>query len=70
MLSRVTAHLDEHGVEPSGQEVYIAETFCRRAGDRVNGVLDQIEQNDDDRMVAIAKLAYRRGQYGYAFFED
>jgi acyl-CoA dehydrogenase family member 9 len=70
VLSRVTAHLGEHGVEPSGQELYIAETFCRRAGDRVNGVLDQIERNDDERMVAIAKLAYSRGEYGYAFFED
>ena len=34
------------------------------------GVLDQVERNDDERMVAIAKLAYRRGDYGYAFFED
>jgi hypothetical protein len=30
----------------------------------------QIEKNDDDRMVAIAKLALKRGEYGYAFFED
>jgi hypothetical protein len=33
-------------------------------------VLDQVEQNDDERMVAIAELAYKRGEYGYAFFED
>ena len=32
--------------------------------------LDQVERNDDERMVAIAKLAYKRGEYGYAFFED
>jgi acyl-CoA dehydrogenase family member 9 len=70
VLSRVTAHLDEHGVEPSGQERYICETFCRRAAARVELALDQVESNDDDRMVAIAKLAYRRGEYGYAFFED
>jgi benzaldehyde dehydrogenase (NAD) len=25
---------------------------------------------NDERMVAIAKLAYRRGAYGYAFFQD
>ncbi len=31
---------------------------------------DQIEHNDDERMTAIAKLAYKRGEYGYAFFED
>jgi acyl-CoA dehydrogenase family protein 9 len=70
VLSRVTSHLEEHGVEPSGQERYICDTFCRRAAARVTLSLDQIERNDDERMVAIAKLAYKRGEYGYAFFED
>jgi acyl-CoA dehydrogenase family member 9 len=70
VLSRVTAHLDEHGVEPSGQERYICDTFCRRAAARVMLALDQTERNDDERMIAIAKLAYKRGEYGYAFFED
>ncbi|MEK6328807.1 MAG: acyl-CoA dehydrogenase family protein, partial [Actinomycetota bacterium] len=70
LLSRTTAIFDEHGVEPSGQERYISETFCTRAARRVNACLDQVEHNDDERMVAIAKLAYRRGEYGYAFFED
>jgi hypothetical protein len=37
---------------------------------RVTAVLDQVERNDDERMVAIAKLAYQRGDHGYAFFED
>jgi acyl-CoA dehydrogenase family member 9 len=69
-LSRVTAHLEEHDVEVSGQELYIAETFCTRAAKRVEHQLDQVESNDDDRMVSIAKLALRRGDYGYAFFED
>jgi acyl-CoA dehydrogenase family protein 9 len=70
VLSRVTAILEEHGVEPSGQERYIAETFCTRAGSRVRQNFGQIEKNDDDRMTAIAKLALKRGEYGYAFFED
>jgi acyl-CoA dehydrogenase family protein 9 len=70
VLSRVTAHLEEHGIEPSGQERYICDTFCRRAAARVTLALDQVEQNDDERMIAIAKLAYKRGEYGYAFFED
>jgi acyl-CoA dehydrogenase family protein 9 len=70
LLSRVTAILEEQGVEPSGQEIYIAETFCTRAAGRVNGVLDQIERNDDERMIAIAKLALKRGAYGYSLFED
>ncbi len=70
VLSRVTGILEEHGVEPSGQERYIAETFCTRAAKRVEANLDQVERNDDERMTAIAKLAYKRGAYGYAFFED
>jgi acyl-CoA dehydrogenase family member 9 len=70
VLSRVSSILEDQGVEPSGQERYIAETFCRRAARRVEAHLDQIEHNDDERMTAIAKLAYKRGEYGYAFFED
>jgi acyl-CoA dehydrogenase family protein 9 len=70
VLSRVTGHFEEHGLEPSGQENYIAQTFCTRAAARADHALDQIESNDDERMIAIAKLAYRRGEYGYAFFED
>ena len=70
MLSRVTSIFAEHGVEPSGQERYIAETFCTRAARRVRSRFDQLESNDDERMSAIAKLAYRRGEYGYALFND
>src|SRR4051794_3284345 len=69
VLSRVTTIFEDQGVEPSGQERYIAETFCTRAATRVGLNFDQIESNDDDRMTAIAKLAYKRGEYGYAFFE-
>jgi acyl-CoA dehydrogenase family protein 9 len=70
LVSRVTAILEDQGVEPSGQERFIADTFCRRAASRVQSRLDQIESNDDERMTAIAKLAYKRGSYGYALFED
>ncbi len=70
VLSRVTSIFEDQGVEPSGQERYIAETFCSRAADRVASRFDQIERNDDERMSAIAKLAYRRGEYGYALFGD
>jgi acyl-CoA dehydrogenase family protein 9 len=70
VLSRVSSIFEDQGVEPSGQERYIAETFCTRAADRVQGRFDRIENNDDERMSAIAKLAYKRGEYGYALFED
>ena len=42
---------------------------ARRRARRASS-FDQIESNDDERMIAIAKLAYKRGEYGYAFFED
>jgi acyl-CoA dehydrogenase family protein 9 len=70
VLSRVTHIFDDQGVEPSGQERYIADTFCQRAAARVGSRFDQIETNDDERMTALAKLAYKRGSYGYALFED
>jgi acyl-CoA dehydrogenase family member 9 len=70
VLSRVTRIFEDQGVEPSGQERYIADTFCTRAGDRVRARFRQIFDNDDERMSAIAKLAYKRGAYGYALFED
>jgi acyl-CoA dehydrogenase family protein 9 len=70
VLSRVSQIFEDQGVEPSGQERYIAETFCTRAAGRVRSAFRQIESNDDERMSAIAKLAYKRGEYGYALFED
>ena len=70
VLSRVTSIFEQQGVEPSGQERFIADTFCSRAADRVSSAFGQIESNDDERMSAIAKLAYKRGEYGYALFED
>jgi hypothetical protein len=36
----------------------------------VRSRFDQLEHNDDERISAIARLAYKRGAYGYAFFED
>jgi acyl-CoA dehydrogenase family protein 9 len=70
LLSRISHIFEDQGVEPSGQERYIADTFCQRASARVASRFNQIESNDDERMTAIAKLAYRRGSYGYALFED
>jgi acyl-CoA dehydrogenase family protein 9 len=70
VISRVTQIFSDQGVEASGQEQYIAETFCTRAERRVMGMLDRIEKNDDDRMHSIARLAYKRGSYGYALFDE
>jgi acyl-CoA dehydrogenase family protein 9 len=70
VISRVTEMFEDLGVETSGQERYIAETFCERAEGRVRSNFRQIESNDDDRMIAIAKRAYQRGEYGYELFTN
>jgi acyl-CoA dehydrogenase family protein 9 len=70
VISRVSSIFADQGVEPSGQERYIADTFCARAAGRVRSALRRIESNDDERMAAIAKLALKRGAYGYALFAD
>jgi acyl-CoA dehydrogenase family protein 9 len=70
VISRVTSIFEEQGVEASGQEHFIAKTFCDRAARRVDSELDRISSNDDERMHSIARLAYKRGAYGYALFDD
>jgi acyl-CoA dehydrogenase family protein 9 len=70
VLSRVTSIFEEQGVDASGQERFIAETFCTRAARRVRIELEKVEHNDDERMHSVARLAYKRGAYGYALFED
>lgn len=68
-LSRTTAIFEERGADAAGQERYIAETFCTRAAARVHRALDRVSENDDDRMHAIARIAYGRGGYGLPAFE-
>jgi acyl-CoA dehydrogenase family member 9 len=69
-LSRVTQVLEDRGSDAAMQERYIAETFCTRAARRVEGAFDQLERNDDDRMHAIAQMAYDRGSYGHGLYRD
>jgi hypothetical protein len=70
VLSRISSIFDRDGPNASEQERFIAETFCARASSRVRSRFRQMESNDDERMTAIAKIAYKRGEYGYALFED
>jgi acyl-CoA dehydrogenase family member 9 len=71
VISRVSSILEgAQGPDASSQELYIAQTFCSRAERRVMGALGQLDDNDDQRMHAIARMAYQRGDYGYALFED
>jgi acyl-CoA dehydrogenase family protein 9 len=62
-ISRTTALFEDQGVEASGQERYIATSFCDRAATRVAEQLDRIDDNDDEQTHFIARLAYNRGGY-------
>ena len=70
VLSRVTSIFEEQGVEPSGRSATSPRLSALAPRVGWIALARQIEENDDERMTAIAKLAYRRGAYGYAFFED
>lgn len=62
-LSRTTALFEDQGVEASGQERYIATSFCDRATKRVGQQFDRVDDNDDGHIHSIARLAYNRGGY-------
>ncbi|MQA63762.1 MAG: acyl-CoA dehydrogenase [Actinophytocola sp.] len=63
-ISRTTALFEDQGVAASGQEAFIATSFCDRAAHRVTGQFRLIESNDDEQMHSISRLAYRHGGYG------
>ncbi|MEH1130643.1 acyl-CoA dehydrogenase family protein [Micromonospora sp. CPCC 206061] len=62
-ISRTTALFDDQGVQASGQERYIAASFCNRAVTRVAEQFERIDDNDDEQTHSIARLAYNRGGY-------
>lgn len=62
-ISRTTALFEDQGVEASGQERYIATSFCDRATARVARQFDRVDDNDDGHIHSIARLAYNRGGY-------
>lgn len=62
-ISRTTALFEDQGVEMSGRERYIATSFCDRAATRVSHQYNRVDDNDDDQLRSIARLAYNRGGY-------
>ena len=62
-VSRTTALFADQGVEASGQERYIATSFCNRAAKRVATQFNRVDDNDDERLRSIARLTYNRGGY-------
>ncbi|MQA12946.1 MAG: acyl-CoA dehydrogenase [Pseudonocardiaceae bacterium] len=67
-ISRTTALFADQGVEASGQERYIATSFCNRAAARVGAQFDRVDDNDDPDVHSIARLAYNRRGYSPRLF--
>lgn len=65
-ISRVNDVLERDLNGHPSEEQYIAETFCARAARRVQRCLDQIEDNDDERMHRIARAVYLRRGYAHS----
>ena len=68
-LSRVTALMNDEGVEGTATERFIAQSYCERAAKRVERHLDHVEHNDDETMLQIARVAYRRGGSGFELYD-
>ena len=72
VLSRVTRDLRGAGRRAARARSATSPRRSARRAAAPRGVAasSRSSDNDDERMTAIAKLAYKRGEYGYAFFED
>ena len=65
-IARVSDVLDDATPTTArGEEVFIAETFCRRAERRAAGWLGQIDDHDDEATARIAEAVVDRGEYGH-----
>ncbi len=67
-LSRITAAMNADGVDATATERFIAETYVRRAADRVTEQLERLEDNDDEAMLQLARVTYRRGGSGFELY--
>lgn len=64
-LSRVSDVVDGDGSE-LGDELMIARVFCRRAADRVDRALENVDASDVEPFLEIAEVVYARHRYGHS----
>ena len=69
VLSRVSSIFEDQGVEPSGQEHYIAETFCSRAAERVRSRSTNWSTTTMSGCPRSRSSPTDGAKYGYALFE-
>jgi len=65
VLSRVTAAIEEKGLEKCELEMWVAESFFLRANRRVRSNFKGIDRNDDDAIKGLALKSYEAGKYPF-----
>jgi alkylation response protein AidB-like acyl-CoA dehydrogenase len=65
VISRVTAAIDDKGVDNAGEEIAIAKILAGQVRFRARRCFRRIDDNDDELVKGLAELAYERGGYGW-----
>jgi len=64
-ISRVTAAIEEKGVDAAGEEIGIAKVLAGQTEARARRNFRRIDDNDDELIKGLAEAAYERGGYGW-----
>ena len=65
VISRVTAEIEEKGVDAAAEEIGIAKIYAGQVRFRARHNFRRIDDNDDELIKGLAEAAYERGGYGW-----
>jgi alkylation response protein AidB-like acyl-CoA dehydrogenase len=65
VLSRVTASIEEHGLDETAREQDVCAIFAGQVEHRVRRQFEKIDENDDELVKAVARDALARGRFGW-----
>jgi alkylation response protein AidB-like acyl-CoA dehydrogenase len=65
VISRVTAAIEDKGVDAAGEEIWIAKVVACQVEARARRHFRRIDDNDDEFIKGLAEAAYERGGYGW-----
>jgi alkylation response protein AidB-like acyl-CoA dehydrogenase len=65
VLSRVTAAIEDKGVDSASDEIGIAKVIAGQVRHRARRCFRRIDDNDDELIKGLAEAAYERGGYGW-----
>ena len=64
-LSRTTRAIERKGEEGARREIELTTAFCNAAEKRLQGIVGQFDNNDDELLKGIASRTYADGQYPF-----